>query len=754
MKRALPTLVMVCALLLSACGGGGGGTGSSAPPTPTDAQLQDAQAAMLAAGFDAPSGLATLTWIDTFPGSTTTNPSGTIYVIQQETSSGTWTQLDTVAGTGSGTNARLSWTHTFSTATTLRVVVQESGYVVPLETSKQQASIDISLSTNLPTLVLNQPEPLTSGGMVIASVSGGGNYLSATYYLDTNLIDKGVTNGPDFSIGINASNLANGTHQLVAQLATGATTSVQVSLTIQVSVSVPAPPEITLTEATQRLGSGGLQILVTATSTYSITSVSGSWDGQGIGTLQSPNSSGQYLFTVSASNTASGTHTFVAQATDSNGVTVSQSFSIVVVNPPVINVTSPAAVALVNGGTLAVTGTVTSDVPGLTFTVTATLGDLPIPITGGASFSGTLNIAGLAPGTYPLQVEAVDSSPARAAWYYNSTVIVTASPSLAYPAIQSGTGVLSSVGGTYFTYQASDGSIHLHSPSSDVVLQTSDLGLSSLGSQVSDAGYAFVYPTSPGTSEPAPGTIYMFSPTGARTNLSAAAGTSGDQLQSVHYPWVLWTTQSETNLVLYNISSGQQFTIPGPAHNSSDDFCILNGQLTVFYASGTGGGTATVMRWDQSTNSSVPVGVASSSTYLQTDGVRAVWENNGTLTALNLVSNTAQVLSTSAGPVSLSDGILVWTETSGAIMASDGTTTTTLSAVSSDILYGASGGYAIFQEAGKILAWSPSSGRQDIFDPVPGPTSGIFLRVLAGGKTIYFELGNGFQRTLYSTTLP
>jgi hypothetical protein len=752
MKRTFLILVMTCGLVLSACGGGGGGdggggggTGSSPPPMPTGEQLQDAQYAMLAAGFDVSSGAATLTWTDTFP-------PGTTYIIQQQTSSGTWTQLDTVAGTGSDL-VPLSWTHTFSTATTLRVVVQESGYVVPLETSKQQTSLEISLTTDLPTLGLSQPQPLTSGGTVIASISGGGNYLSATYYLDANLIDKGVKNGPDFSIGINATNLANGTHQLLVQLATGATTSLEVSLIFQ--VSVPPPPEITLTEASQQLTTGGIQILVTATSGYPITSVSGSWDGQSLGTQQSPNSTGQYAFTVSASDAASGTHTFVAQATDGNGVTESQSFNVVVINPPIINVTSPVPMTLANGGSLLVTGTVASDVPGLTFTVTATLGDLPISITGGASFSGSLNIAGLAPGTYPLQVEAVDSSPARAAQFYNSTVIVTASPSLAYPAFRIGTGVLSSVGGKYFVYQASDGSMHLRSPSGDVTLQTSDLGPSSLGSQVSDAGYAFVYPTSTGTSAPAPGTIYMFSPTGARTNLSAAAGTSNDQLQSVHYPWVLWTTLSQTNLVLYNISSGQQFTIPGPAHNSVDDFCILNGQLTVFYASGTGGGTATVMRWDQSTNSSAPIGVASSSTFLQTDGVRAVWVNNENLTTLDLASNTTQVVSTStAGNFSLSDGILSWVEASGELMASDSTTITTLSTVSGDTLYGASGGYAIFQEAGKILAWSPSGSRQDIFDPVPGTTSGIYLRVFPGGKTIYFDLGDGFQTTLYSTTLP
>jgi hypothetical protein len=143
---------------------------------------------MLAAGFDVSSGVATLSWRDTFPG-------GTTYIIEQQTSTGTWTQLGTVAGTGSGTDAPLSWTQTFSTAATLRVVVQESGYVVPLETSKQQTSIDIVVATDLPTLGLNQPQPLTSGGTVIASVSGGGNYLSATYYLDTNLIDRGVTNG-------------------------------------------------------------------------------------------------------------------------------------------------------------------------------------------------------------------------------------------------------------------------------------------------------------------------------------------------------------------------------------------------------------------------------------------------------------------------------------------------------------------------------------------------------------------------------
>ena len=56
----------------------------------------------------------------------------------------------------------------------------------------------------------------------------------------------------------------------------------------------------------------------------------------------------------------------------------------------------------------------------------------------------------------------------------------------------------------------------------------------------------------------------MFPPGGATgVNLSAiATPTSGnDELQSVHFPWVLWLSGTLNELVLYNVITSQQFDI-------------------------------------------------------------------------------------------------------------------------------------------------------------------------------------------------
>ena len=51
----------------------------------------------------------------------------------------------------------------------------------------------------------------------------------------------------------------------------------------------------------------------------------------------------------------------------------------------------------------------------------------------------------------------------------------------------------------------------------------------------------------------------------------------------------------------------------------------------------------------------------------------------------------------------------------------------------------------VFEESGKLYAWSSAGGRRLLFDSTPG-------QVNLTGKTVYFT--NGSTQTLYAVTLP
>ena len=89
------------------------------------------------------------------------------------------------------------------------------------------------------------------------------------------------------------------------------------------------------------------------------------------------------------------------------------------------------------------------------------------------------------------------------------------------------------------------------------------------------------------------------------------------------------------------------------------------------------------------------------------------------------------MLSNSAAAFQLSSGLLGWvdktssngTVTSQAINAWDGTNVTTVSNQLKTVFFGSSGGYIFFEEGGKLYAWSPSAGRQLVFDAAPSQVS-------------------------------
>lgn len=736
--------------MLTACGGS---SGSSPPPTPTPTaqDLADAQAAKLTASLDAATKLATLSWSDTFP-------AGISYGIEQQGADGTWTQIDAVPGS-SGSGSPLSWAGTTNVTTTFRISAQRTNYAVPLDTSSGNTSLTVTVPAVAPTIVLDQIPPIS--GTVNVSIGGGGSYSSVSYYVDLILAGTSTT-GPNYSVPVNTSGLTTGSHLFLAQLTTGPDSYIDVRLPVEVM-----NPEVAVQVSVSGT-SGPVEVNVAATSNYGITSVTASLDGNTLGTLTTPNgcpnSCSLYQFPVNATTVGSGSHTITAQATDGNGAVASKIVTVTFDNPPTINLTSPVDGALVNGN-LQMTGTFGTDKPSASVSLNVTLGNLPILKTSTSPFSSSFSLAGVTPGTYTLTAIATDSD--GLSMTVTDLVTVTSSPSLVYtPVFTAGAGsVILATSGAYILYSATDGTIHQHYGSVDVTLPLGAIQ-NIFGWTVTDTGYVFAQ----GFGRDRPGantSIYMWPPGGAASNLSIAASSTGidDQLLPVHYPWVLWCSSHQdvnwNEYVLYNVSTGQQYDIYGPSNatlvgNNYSDFVTLNGQLTLFYWAESGSAT-NVLRWDQTTNTSVQLTNDGLSLYPQTDGIRVAWQTAQrplppsapyTLTTLDLASNTTQVLSTIMSQFQLSSGLLGWVEQTAAtraIKASDGTTTSTVSPLLGTVFFGSSGGYIVFEESGKMYAWSVSGGRLLLFDAAPG-------QVNLTGKTVYFT--NGTQQVVYAVPLP
>ena len=176
-------------LLLAACGGGSGSAPVPAPPPPPSAtatDLANARTANLSAALDLATKVTTLQWTDSFP-------AGTAYGIEQASSSGTWSSIDSVPGT-TGSGATLVWTRTTNATTTLRVAAQKTGYEVPLNTPSGNNSVQITVPASTPTLQIDQAQPLN--GVVTLSIAGGGSYSAVMWTVDLQTLGSSSSGQP------------------------------------------------------------------------------------------------------------------------------------------------------------------------------------------------------------------------------------------------------------------------------------------------------------------------------------------------------------------------------------------------------------------------------------------------------------------------------------------------------------------------------------------------------------------------------
>jgi hypothetical protein len=733
--------------------------------------LAEAKSAQLTATLNIANNQATLAWSDTFP-------AGTSYSIEQLAADGSWSSLDAVPGT-SGSGAALSWTRTVNSATTLRVAVPETGYSVPLDTPSGKTSVMVAPPAAIPTITLSQAQPVS--GNVTLSIAGGNSYSEVLWFVDLNSIGNS-TAGPDYSIVLNAGTLTQGSHLILAQLESSPDSYLQIRLTMQAQ-----NPEVTV-NANVVGTSGTVSLNVSATSAYGIVSVTATLDGNTIGTLTAPNCTfggpygcSPYEFTINATAAGSGTHTVSVVATDGNGVSASQTFQVTFSDPPTLTVTTPFDGALVYG-TLAVAGSFSTDRPGVTVSVAATLGSVTILNATSSPFSGSFSLSGVTPGTYTLTVIATDSTGLTTT--VSDAVTVTASASLVYtPLLTLGAnGTILAVSSSNILYQDSGGNIHVHTPSSDTVITLG--ALTNPGDwQITDSGD--VLANAFGMDRPSGDfSVYRWAP-GATSaaDVSIAAGSTSiyDQLLSVHFPWVLWaslesSTSSWSQYTLYNVTTGQNITVPGPpgttVANDSCDFTTINGNLVLFFSASYENASLQTLNniysWSQATGTTTQLTSDGLSIYPQTDGTTVAWQTFSaapaadslyttyTLWTENIATSSAATLSSDMARFQLNAGVLAWVEqtisgsgdnqtvTAQAIKASNGSTTSTLTNLLSSVFFGSSGGYAAYEMNGQLYDWSPAGGSVLLFNAAPG-------QVHLAGSTIYFT--NAASQVVYAVPM-
>jgi hypothetical protein len=765
-------LLAVTTAFIAGCGGGSGSGSNSTQPTSSD--MADAKAAAMTLTFDPTTRMATLQWKDTFPDASS-------YQIQDQSSSGAWQKIDAVPGQN-GSDKSLSWSQTVAVNTTLRVVAVLPGTVVALDTSGGQDSVQAIAPSGSPTIVLNQSEPVA--GSVTASIGGGGSYESVIYYLDLQTIGTS-TQGPDYAVTFDTSGLTDGAHLLLAQLETSPGTYVQIRLPIQVT-----QPSVAVGIVSVDAGENGdVDINISATAASGITTVTGTIDGQVVGTLHAPNAcfsdcaggkNNAYVIVAPSANYASGVHTFGAQATDGNGQTASVTQAASINNAPRLTLTSPINGALANGSLL-ISGTFSSDKKNGNPNLTVTLGDVPVLSTKTSPFSTTFSLAGVTPGTYTLTATVTDSS--RDFTIVRAEVSVTSSSALAYSPLFElpVSSTLWDASGAYAAYMQVFPNGYYPSPwyplpsaylrSGSTVTPLDLLSVPYVGpvyqvgisaSFVSPTGYVF------GQGNPGDlasgGDIYMWTPDGARTDLSALVGTPGNnggaQLLALHWPWVMWANGtssacpalgypvvSGTSIIAYNAMTGETDTIPGSGGIEATDFYLSGAGTPVLYFGNCSGAT-NVYVWTQATQQVTQVTTDNISDLPDSDGTflarleQPTGSTTPSLVVTNLSNNATQTLTTNVTNFSVGGGIVAWTEpsTEGSdLIAYDGSGNTVLSSQPGNgITYIVSGGFVVFEENSAVYQWSPSGGRKLVFQGLP-------VKEFMHGSTFYFVNSSAFS---------
>jgi hypothetical protein len=720
------------------------------------ADQANAKAAKLTSTVNVSANTFKLEWLDSFA-------PGTSYRVETQAADGSFTSVETLASAG-GANVAMQWGRAVTVSTVYRVLALPSGRAVPLQTPAGQSTVAVTIAAVAAQIQVDKAEPVS--GTAQLSINASTAYLSVQWFADLRLIGNGssaIGNG----IAWDTTTQTNGSHLVLARVQTTPDTYVELRRTLSVSNA-----NLAVTTAVT-----GSTLKVLATSNLGIRSVTVTLDGVPFGSLTAPNAcfarnngcSGVFdAYQFVASGAATGSHTWVATATDTAGTSRQESVTFTVSNPPTVSVTSPASDLAFVFGNLRLTGTAASDRAGAV-TVTASLGDVQFLQTTALAFDKTFDLTGLPAGTYTLTVRVADS--ANVTTTLQRAVVVASSAALAYvPAQGLGTnGQLLTVDGDRLVYRSDEVGVRMRNFASntDIALAavpdtsnwSSSSGMSTASGRGADCVGRFTC-------------VYQWAPSGSVINLSANEPVAGQYAQALlsRDAYVAWLRAGQTDgsgsrVVLFNPSQGRFFTIaPGPGAvyflNTGLDFSVQSGVVNLFYTAATGSNgnktTFDVYKWDSTTQASTRMTAEGEfNADPLTDGARVAWRrqlltppaNSGaTLFTENMFGGQRTTVSTSMEKFLLSDGLLAWAEITApavrSIKASVGGSTTQISSSTTSLLYATSGGFVVYGEGGKVYSWNNVTQKSTLRLDV-APTA-----VMMSGSRLFFVLGPQIYRVL------
>jgi hypothetical protein len=744
MRRHLLTgMILTMMAVLAGCGSSGNSTpppsNNNSGPTPGD--VANAAGAKVVVVLQADSNQGKVTWNDTFP-----DESG--YHIQQNGTAG-WTDVAAVSATA-GTGSSVSWSGTFQSTSTIRVVAVKSTYVVPLLSASGSNQLTITPAPQSVAIQMDKSEPVS--GTVNLSLSGVAGASSASWFVDLNDLGSN-SSSPTFTIPWDASSATNGSHLVLARLATGNDVFLEARKTVNVgNGNLQVSAYLTGT-------SGTVYLEGTVKADYTLVSVEGFLDGNSLGALTAladcpPKNSGIfcYPFAIDSTKVTYGTHVVKVVAKDSAGHTALASKSIVFDNPPQIVITSPIPGAIIkNDSTLTLNGSFADDTPGTT--VKASLGSVQILSTNKSPFSTNFSLKGLASGTYLLTVTAIDSKGQITT--FQQSVTVQPDTGFTYtPVVSIQSGALLAAEGNDVLYALTrdpvrDFRLHDAVGNSDVVLDTTDLTAEGQGPAQLSSGHTVMSAVQAGHTQ-----IFAWDSDGTRHNISAAAGTTTGIVQPndvspvAHWPWVLWDNQGGTGYVLYNVNTETQNN-PGLLPNSETPgtgFDFLDGTtITLFTWGAVSNVVNDIFEWNSGSGNWITM--TSSDSFQdqpQTDGTVVAWAKAASLadTTKDLIIapvsdlTAQQTLSSTLSAFMLRDGLLAWRDTgANTILVYDGTAVTPLSLKVNVRLRAVGGGAVVFEEDGQLYLWSASKGKKLLLGSSP---QAVFI----SGNVIYLSNGS------------
>lgn len=627
-------------------------------------------------------------------------------------------------------------------------------------------TVTVGAASVSPQIQLDKTEPLSDTVKLSLSGTVGG---SVTWYVDLKLVGSG-NSADNYSVSWATAGVANGSHQILARIQTGAGTYQELQRAVTVSNST------VILSATVSGTTGLINIDARASSTYGITSVTGALDGKVLSTLTAPNACSRYCsgnsdvyrFTVDAAVAGSGAHSMVVTASDANATSKSVTLSVPISNAPVLTVTSPSDGALIYG-TLRLAGTTSSDKTGAV-TTTATLGDVPVLSTQSASFDTTYSVSGVTPGTYTLTVKSTDTSGLTT--QVVRSVTITSTAPLGYTPVftlPTGSSILA-VEGSKILYSLSDGGVVLRD-----VISATQVALASAATMQYSTDWQIsggrVYVQAKDTDcTPTFVCIYEWSVSGVRRNLSTSspytAGSSYQENPVARDGNVIWTNSNGANpgsYTLYNASTQTYTKIAQPSTinyvgNTDYDFAVSGGAVDFWYWGQTGGsGTSStfdIFNWNSSTSTSTRItSSAGRNIYPQVDGTRVAWQQtpvggsaDGTFTLVgqSLPTGSTATLATQVTSFKAKDGVTAWLSTgtggSKSLKALSAAGTVTLSSLSTATLSAVGSGYVIFGEGGKIYSWSSAANTRTLLvETAPG-------QIFVSSGAVIFTLNSSVYR--------